>query len=163
MIYPTLSAAADLAHFSHFRHLCPLCPFEPLHQPAKRPGIRQPRKLNSTKEYVRIYKLFMQNKPNFRNDKMNISTFIAMRYVNLDTGSGQKTNPIQTQFNPIQTQSQMLQDSPNDALREKQKSTLCPRPSVLRPLSPNEPKSVAEGFLGFFQKLPVKVLTNSGK
>ena len=43
--------------------LC-LCPFDPLHQPVQSPGVRQPRKRNSTKEYVRIYKPFMQNKPN---------------------------------------------------------------------------------------------------
>jgi len=46
----------------------------------------------------------MQNKPNLRNDKMNINAFITMRYANSYTGSGQKTKPIQTQFNPKQTQ-----------------------------------------------------------
>ena len=54
----------------------------------------------STKDYVRIYKLFMQNKPNFRNSKMNLNTFVTMRYVNLETGSGEKTNPIQSQNKP---------------------------------------------------------------
>ena len=79
-------------------------PFEPVHQPAKRPGIRKPRKRNSTKDYVRIYKLFMQNKPNLRDDKMNISLDMTTIYMNFPADSGQKTKPIQTQFNPIQSQ-----------------------------------------------------------
>ena len=58
----------------------------------------------STKDYVRIYKSFMQNKPNFRNDKMNITIDMTSKYEILPAGSGQKTNPIQTQFNPIQSQ-----------------------------------------------------------
>ena len=73
-------------------------PFEPLPQPAQSPRILQPRKLNSTKEYVRIYKLFMQNKPNFRNDKMNITMDMTIVYRVLSAGSGQKTKPKQTQF-----------------------------------------------------------------
>ena len=51
----------------------------------------------------------MQNKPNFGNDKMNINTFLTMRYVNLDTGSDAKTNPIQTQTKPILGQYQGCQ------------------------------------------------------
>jgi hypothetical protein len=46
----------------------------------------------------------MQNKPNFGNSKMNINTFDAMRYGNLDTLMGVKTKPKQTQLKPIQTQ-----------------------------------------------------------
>ena len=42
----------------------------------------------------------MQNKPNFGNDKMNINTFITMRYGNLDALMGAKTKPKQTQFKP---------------------------------------------------------------
>ncbi|MBW7989061.1 MAG: hypothetical protein FVQ84_03450 [Planctomycetes bacterium] len=72
-------------------------------------------KRKPTKEYVRIYKLFMQNKPNLGNDKMNINTFIAMRYANLNAWRGcknkpnskpikPKTKPIQTQLKPKQTQ-----------------------------------------------------------
>ena len=60
--------------------------------------------INSTNSYVRIYKLFMQNKANLRNDKMNINAFITMRYANSYTGSGQKTKPKQTQLKPKQTQ-----------------------------------------------------------
>ena len=58
----------------------------------------------STKEYVRIYKLFMQNKPNFGNDKMNITLDMTTKYEISSAGSGQKTKPKQTQLKPIQTQ-----------------------------------------------------------
>ena len=47
----------------------------------------------STKDYVRIYKLFMQNKPNFRNDKMNITLGMTTNYKNLSAGSGQEIIP----------------------------------------------------------------------
>ena len=42
----------------------------------------------------------MQNKANLRNYKTNITTFLTMRYVNLDTWRSGKTNPIQSQFKP---------------------------------------------------------------
>jgi len=48
--------------------------------------------------------LFMQNKPNFRNDKMNITLDMTRNYKILYRSPGQKTKPIQTQFKPIQTQ-----------------------------------------------------------
>ncbi len=55
----------------------------------------------------------MQNKPNFRNDKMNITLDMTSNYETLPTGSGQETKPIQTQFKankaknkPNQSQSQ---------------------------------------------------------
>jgi len=48
--------------------------------------------------------LFMQNKPNFGISKMNITLDMTSKYDILEAGSGQKTNPIQTQFNPIQSQ-----------------------------------------------------------
>ena len=54
--------------------------------------------INSTNSYVRIYKPFMQNKPNLRNDKMNITIDMTSKYENLSAGSGQKTKPIQTQL-----------------------------------------------------------------
>ena len=74
-------------------------PFEPVHQPAKRPGIRKPRKRNSTKDYVRIYKLFMQNKANF------------MRYSPENDDFTKK----QTQLKPIQSQfkANLTQNKPN--------------------------------------------------
>ena len=46
----------------------------------------------------------MQNKPNFRNDKMSITIDMTSNYENFPAGSGQKTKPIQTQFKPKQTQ-----------------------------------------------------------
>ena len=46
----------------------------------------------------------MQNKPNFRNDKMNIILDMKSTYKILSAGSGQKTKPKQTQLKPIQTQ-----------------------------------------------------------
>jgi hypothetical protein len=61
-------------------------------------------KRKPTKEYVRIYKLFMQNKPNLGNDKMNITLDMTTYYKILFAGSSQKTKPKQTQFNPIQSQ-----------------------------------------------------------
>ena len=60
--------------------------------------------INSTNSYVRIYKLFMQNKANFRNDKMNITFDMTSNYKILSCQRGQKTNPIQTQFKPNQSQ-----------------------------------------------------------
>jgi len=46
----------------------------------------------------------MQNKPNLRNDKMNINLDVTSQYENLSRRKGEKTNPIQTQLKPIQTQ-----------------------------------------------------------
>jgi len=47
----------------------------------------------------------MQNKPNFRNDKMNINIDKISNYGNLAPLAGSKnkanSNPIQTQFKPI--------------------------------------------------------------
>jgi hypothetical protein len=61
----------------------------------------------STNSYVRIYKQIMQNKPNFRNDKMNICPYLTMIYVKFRHLTGWKnkanSNPIkpkQTQFKP---------------------------------------------------------------
>jgi hypothetical protein len=51
----------------------------------------------------------MQNKPNFENDKMNITLDMTSIYEILSAGSGQKTNPIQTQFKPKQTQLKPIQ------------------------------------------------------
>ena len=42
----------------------------------------------------------MQNKPNLRNDKMNITLDMTSKYEILSAGSGQKTKPIQTQYKP---------------------------------------------------------------
>jgi len=61
--------------------------------------------INSTNSYVRIYKLFMQNKANFRNDKMNISIDMKSIYMILYRFAGWKnkanSNPIKANTNPI--------------------------------------------------------------
>ena len=61
-------------------------------------------KIQSTNSYVRIYKLFMQNKANVRNDKMSANTFTTKNYEENDDFRHEKTKPKQTQFNPIQSQ-----------------------------------------------------------
>ena len=98
-----------LAHFRHFSSLytnlptlC-LCASAPLNQPVQR-----------IITYSQIH-LFMQNKANFGNDKMNITIVITNNYKKLSrwlrpknkansNPIKPKTNPIQTQFNPIQSQ-----------------------------------------------------------
>jgi len=75
--YPTL------AHFRHFRHL--------RHFSSLFTNDYQ----ISTNSYVRIYKLFMQNKPNFPHFSPKNDDF---------TKNKPNSNPIQTQFNPIQSQ-----------------------------------------------------------
>ena len=46
----------------------------------------------------------MQNKPNFRNDKMSANLNMTGLYGIFRHCEHQKTKPIQTQFNPIQSQ-----------------------------------------------------------
>jgi hypothetical protein len=48
--------------------------------------------------------LFMQNKPNFRKAKMNISILSKMAYKDFIPLAGYKNKPNQTQFKPKQTQ-----------------------------------------------------------
>jgi hypothetical protein len=48
----------------------------------------------------------MQNKANFGNDKISISSFLTGRYEIFPRSPGEKTNPIQTQFKPNLTQNQ---------------------------------------------------------
>ncbi|MBC8471738.1 MAG: hypothetical protein H8D56_19935 [Planctomycetes bacterium] len=50
----------------------------------------------------------MQNKPNFRNDKMNTTLDRTGIYMILSADSGQKTKPIQTQF-----KANLSQNKPN--------------------------------------------------
>jgi hypothetical protein len=94
---PTLSAAADLPHFSHFR-----CYSHFRH---------------SFNYNIFPDTLFMQNKANFRNTKNGVCSFLTMRYGNLGVLMGQKTNPIQSQFNPKQTQFNPIQsqNKPNQS------------------------------------------------
>jgi len=60
--------------------------------------------LTSTKDYVRNYKLFLQNKANFRKVKLNANDYIAVDYAKMDTWwSGKnepKTNPNKANSNP---------------------------------------------------------------
>ena len=73
-----------LVNFSHYRHLR---------------GIW----IHSIITYFQTHSI-LTNKANFGNDKMNITIDMTSDYMILSTGSGQKTNPIQTQFKPIQSQ-----------------------------------------------------------
>ena len=76
--------------------------------------------INSTNSYVRIYKLFMQNKPNLRNDKMNITLDMTGNYMILSAGSGQKTKPIQTQF-----KANLSQNKPNSKPIKPKTNPIC--------------------------------------
>ncbi len=60
--------------------------------------------INSTNSYVRIYKLFMQNKPNFRMAKMNVSNIITRNYKNFIPLAGQKNKP---NSNPISSKAKI--------------------------------------------------------
>ena len=57
----------------------------------------------------------MQNKPNFRNDKMNITLDMTSIYDILSRSPGQKTKPIQTQFkaNKAKNKPNLSQYKPN--------------------------------------------------
>ena len=46
----------------------------------------------------------MQNKPKVKYAKINLNTFIAMRYEEMDNWLFRQTKPIQTQFKPNLTQ-----------------------------------------------------------
>ena len=84
---PTMSientTLAHFRHFSHFRHSIIIT-------------------------YFQIHSI-LTNKPNFRNDKMNITLDMTSKYEISPAGSGQKTKPKQTQLKPIQTQFNPIQ------------------------------------------------------
>ncbi len=50
----------------------------------------------------------MQNKPNLRNDEMNVSSFITKDYENRTLSERGKNKPNQTQLKPIQSQSKPI-------------------------------------------------------
>ena len=75
MKHPTL---AHFRHFSHFRH-------------------------STIITYFQTHSI-LTNKPNFRNDKMNINLDMTKDYEENADCSHEKTNPIQTQLKPIQSQ-----------------------------------------------------------
>ncbi len=58
----------------------------------------------TTKEYVRNYQLFLQNKPKVKYAQINVSSFTTSKYMKMDTWlSGKnkpKTNPKQSQTKP---------------------------------------------------------------
>ena len=57
---------------------------------------RNPRLINdlrSTKDYVRNYKLFLQNEPKFRKSQMNVSDLLTREYDKMDTWSSGKNEP----------------------------------------------------------------------
>ena len=76
--------------------------------------------INSTNSYVRIYKQIMQNKPNFRNDKMNTTLDMTSNYKILSLRRGQKTKPIQSQFKP-----NLTQNKPNLSQFQSQTNPIC--------------------------------------
>jgi hypothetical protein len=61
-------------------------------------------KLHSTKDYVRNYQLFLQNKPKVKCAQINVSSFITNKYVKMDTWLSGKNKANQSQSNPIQSQ-----------------------------------------------------------
>jgi len=64
--------------------------------------------IQSTKEYVRNYQGIMQNKPNFRKAKMNVSNVITRNYTNFIPLAGYKNKPNQTQFPKSQNECKLI-------------------------------------------------------
>jgi len=82
---PTLSAAADLAHFRHFSSLFT--------------------NLRSTfVESALQISSFMQNKAKVKYAKINLISYMTSKYENMDNWLFRQTKPKQTQFKPKQTQ-----------------------------------------------------------
>ena len=61
-------------------------------------GGRGLHEIQSTKDYVRIYKLFMQNKPNVKQAKINLISFMTSIYIYLDIWLFGKNKAKQTQY-----------------------------------------------------------------
>jgi len=76
---------------------------------------------NSTKDYVRIYQLFMQNKPNLRNDILNVNLFTTKVYEENGHSGHEKTKPIQTQFKPIKAKINPIKAKTNPIQTQFQK------------------------------------------
>ena len=68
-----------LAHFRHFSSLIT-------------------NEIRSTKDYVRNYKLFLQNEPKFRKSQMNVNNVLTKDYGNETLGKNRKNEP---KTNPI--------------------------------------------------------------
>ena len=58
----------------------------------------------STNSYVRIYQLFMQNKPKVKDAQINVNSIITMRYEKMNIWLFGKNKANQTQFKPNQSQ-----------------------------------------------------------
>ena len=99
---PTLSAAADLVNFSHYRHLR---------------GIW----IHSIITYFQIHSI-LTNKPNFRNDKMNITIDMTSDYKIFCRSQGPKnkpnSNPIKPKTNPIKANTNPIQSQSNPICRK---------------------------------------------
>ena len=65
-------------------------------------------KIQSTKEYVRNYKLFMQNKPNFRKSQMNVNIYATKDYGNISDWTLGQSKP---NSNPIFLRTKRMQPS----------------------------------------------------
>ncbi|MCP4263593.1 MAG: hypothetical protein GY774_39715 [Planctomycetes bacterium] len=101
-----------------FIHFVPmlLCPFEPLHQPAKRQGFRQPQNENLRILTYEFISLFLTNKPNSPNVQLNVSIFIKMNYAILTGLTKVKNKPNQSQLKPKQSQ---FKPNPRKAKNER--------------------------------------------
>ena len=128
---------AHFRHFSHFRH-------------------------STIITYFQTHSI-LTNKPNFRNDKMNINLDMTSNYKILSAGSGQKTKPIQTQLKPIQTQFKpnLTQNKPNSKpIKPKTnpiQTQLKPKQSQFKPnLSQN--KANSNPIINYRQSLKLQAL-----
>jgi hypothetical protein len=117
----------------------------------------------TTKDYVRNYQLFLQNKPKVKSPQMNISSFITNKYVKMDTWLIQKnkpkTNPKQTQTKPNskmpkknvnnyptkayikKTAFRRIQNKPNQTQNKPNQTQTNPMPKLLIKTRPSRPKS----------------------
>jgi hypothetical protein len=73
--------------------------------------------IRSTKDYVRNYKLFLQNEPKFRKSQMNVNEVLTRDYEQKDTWSigknEPKTNPNEPKTNPIKANKMPKQTQTN--------------------------------------------------
>ena len=103
---PTLSAAADLAHFRHFIRRGGFSPlftnlpaYKALYLRAyKAPVIYVPIRHYICRERSTNQLLFMQNKPNVKDAQINVNSYMKSKYEKLDTWLSGKnkanSNPI---------------------------------------------------------------------
>ena len=106
MRYLTLVTLAHFRHFSHFSSLYT--------------NLR-----STTVEKALQIHPFMQNKPNFGNDKMNITLDMTRYYKILFRWRGRKTKPIQTQF-----KANLTQNKPNLSQFQSQTNPIVERPKM---------------------------------